>query len=880
MAEKYLARRNLLSRQLLNRRTLALVARSFSLLNNIQRRHRPLANPRPRLALVQRSPLIPLPSSSRSEASWHRSPMVWMGQALPYERGDANGGLPMPAPVRLPGPVTESAPVTARKIAEIPAPPAQFSPRERPRVAVQASSQPTPSLPSPPVEQASEPDSGGSSGLVRGSDLWRRLFPERPSFLRGVRDKEVARQQQRTTKRPPPVVPSKLPRTRTWEITPTDQGVPSLPLPQSPAVEETISRESKETSDSQAPDDQSPSRSRAGPPDQVPPPVQRRPKAPQTSRVTPSPSLQREAALGREPDIRPPDPDAGSEGHDPIEMEAVSSSDVQASTGDQPSIEVTLPKAPVARAEQARPAHSAKVVSPDVKKIDTDGDSPIPDSVPPSPVETVVTSAEIQTRPEEPNVDLTTSEKAPASQVAERATGSDALVARSVETRPAPVESARPSTDKTPRLSTESAKAVETRAALPEPGVVAPVSRLEEDQAVAQSDQVPAAVQRDPTDVEEPPRTERIPGEESTTRVAFRPPVAPAHTKVSLMPDEQTGAPVETPMIRSTEAPTIQPAEAGPVSGVQPSQQDKLPSRHDRVESSEASTPELVLDLSPVDLSSTDVSPEGASELTSVPARVARSTEPQSKAPAKERATAPAIGTDPIEPCNSAEPGSELKSEPRIQRVESRSIDRASQTSAQVPVDSEVDQKRVRVSPSVETAPPANQLKVQAKATGGKTPASARGENGTVRVQAKPVESGALAVTKSEQGPLLGQTPMPLRSALDSVEPGIPPATTMVTRPEAVAQKTAAPEVATGGSRPVLARTGSLPLHLPATLQRVDTSGPTLRSQTRTSSLGERESTQVEDSPSSEPDKDQLAREVYEVIKRRLITERERFWGH
>ena len=304
MADRPLARPFLLSRQLLSRRPLSLVSRAFSLVNNVRRQHRPMANPRLRLALVQRSPVIPMASSSQSGSSWRQAQMVWLGKAISYEQGVED--LPMPAPVRVPSPGAATRPAVARRTAEIPAPPAQFSPRARPRVAVQASPQPTPTVDAPPGVEAPEQESGG---LVRGSDMWQRLFPERSSFLQGIREKDVARKQERTMKRPPPVIPSKLPRTRTWEITPVELAKPAVPVsPPSAAVDQTIARDPEDASQAPEPEEDARTSPRAGPPKADSAAVQRLSAA-----AEPSAAVKRDLYDVRQgQDDRPAEPDGVS----------------------------------------------------------------------------------------------------------------------------------------------------------------------------------------------------------------------------------------------------------------------------------------------------------------------------------------------------------------------------------------------------------------------------------------------------------------------------------------------------------------------------------------------------------------------------------------
>ncbi|MBN1318100.1 MAG: hypothetical protein JXA42_21640 [Anaerolineales bacterium] len=199
-----------------NRRPFSLVARNLSLVRTVQRQNRLLANPRPRMSLVQPyldAPMVHMDKATgfRSTASyWSQPRMVWVGSAAVQTFPEAEESGPIqqmasrrarprvtakPAPVTLPQPIQPGAPV--RSVSRITAPIIQPAPEPEPTKK---------ELPAGHID--------------RDDDLWNRMFPPRPSFLDGVRARDAAKRTALEKKTPPPSIPSNLPRTRTWEVKP------------------------------------------------------------------------------------------------------------------------------------------------------------------------------------------------------------------------------------------------------------------------------------------------------------------------------------------------------------------------------------------------------------------------------------------------------------------------------------------------------------------------------------------------------------------------------------------------------------------------------------------------------------------------------------
>jgi hypothetical protein len=894
MAEKPLVRRYLLSRQLMTRRSLALVARAFSLIDSVRRRHRPLANPRPKMALVQRSPVVPMPLSPRPQGSWRQSQMVWLGRPLPYERGDVD--LPMPAPVRIPSTSVEPTSQVARRVSEIPVPPAQFSPRAVPRVAVQAAPQPSPTVTPPPVEQTPEPAGGG---LVRGSDLWQRLFPERPSFLQSVREKELARKRETSQKRPPPVIPSKLPRTRTWEITPGDLSTPSTPVEQAPPAGEAISREAEEVLDSPEYEDESPPKpARAGPPDQTPPPLQRLSSVPQKRgrepQAAPSPRPQRDLdRLRVESDDHPSGPAEAGEVRDLGGREIALSPDPEAKAKRPALAEAVTPKAPVAQDVQTTPVSRVDAVgSAPVEKVIAE-DGAVPESALSSPAETVtVAPAEIQTKPERPGAQLPSRGQAPVPPETRETQTAVELPAAPVGKKAAPAEPVVSSRGEALGLPAERpASEAEIQAASPEPGATR-LSLVEEDQPAARSKRLPAETERGPSELaaladSEVVRKEEAPAPEVSGLPAppMTRPSAPAVTRsptAAVQPRSEVSLAPEEPTTHSqVEVPAVKPTEAPPDLETTKSQVEMVSPRRSRAK---RRVPDVQAKAVPdAKVAPADITSPESVEPVTISAPVDRTVEPRSDAPHEDVTTVLPERPASVEPAPPLPSVVSRQPEPTVRRPEAKTVDLASLKRAETPAETAVERQRVRVSPAVESPPPRREstvLQVQAKQTEQPTPPSELGENGKVRVQAEPVIPGTpTAARPGMEHPPQPMT-LPLRPKAGAAEPGRPLGETAVARSPLIAREAAMPGAAARAWQPPGATAAPMPLHVPATLQRVDTPRLSSTSQARTLPVQEPDVTQVEETPSPDMDKDKLAREVYEVLKRRLIAEREQFWGY
>lgn len=218
MTDLLIRRSSLLTRPILNRRPMVATL-SRSLLGNVRRSIRPLAAYRPRIKLVQRMPAVASAREARSEAEWRPAPLVWYGESAAETLPDTPPVRRMPPPWRARSTPRESRPAVVQPATEhLESAPSRETSELLPRVVVQ---RPPPQTqyasrqPEPPTERPSL-----GAGLVRGSDLWRRLFPEGPGFMEEIREKKAAAQRKEERRTPPPEIPAKLPRTRTWEIKP------------------------------------------------------------------------------------------------------------------------------------------------------------------------------------------------------------------------------------------------------------------------------------------------------------------------------------------------------------------------------------------------------------------------------------------------------------------------------------------------------------------------------------------------------------------------------------------------------------------------------------------------------------------------------------
>ncbi len=205
------------------RRLLNVAARQISLARAARRRNAPLARPGPQLAPVQRQLGIPSAAAGRSDLDWSTATMTWIGgltpQLAPVEEAPSLRPAAdhqvvrsrQPAEPRSPAPAPRKAMVRAKS----PIQPAAEAPHGL--SAAPTAAEPTSAAPRP------------SDWVDTGSERWKSMFPPRPSFMDDVRARQVARKQEATRRGPPPSIPSRLPKTRTWEV---KAGMPVAPVDQ------------------------------------------------------------------------------------------------------------------------------------------------------------------------------------------------------------------------------------------------------------------------------------------------------------------------------------------------------------------------------------------------------------------------------------------------------------------------------------------------------------------------------------------------------------------------------------------------------------------------------------------------------------------------
>jgi hypothetical protein len=199
----------------------------------------------------------------------------------------------------------------------------------------------------------------------------------------------------------------------------------------------------------------------------------------------------------------------------------------------------------------------------------------------------------------------------------------------------------------------------------------------------------------------------------------------------------------------------------------------------------------------------------------------------------------------------------------------------------------EIVSPRVRAEPKPEEPPRAEPRdtapRVQAVPEP-ETPAAVEGEVRPMRIHAERAPAVSRQVEQPDGGsaeppvtqlwhPFSGFSPPPMRQ-----EVGRPAVDRQAEMPVA---RESSPE-GDREARPVAQAVpgpAKLPLHVPVTpiaaVQRVEREVRSISSETST--VAEPGEAEAEGSP--EVDKDRLAREVYEILKQRMIVEREQFWG-
>lgn len=246
---------------------------------------------------------------------------------------------------------------------------------------------------------------------------------------------------------------------------------------------------------------------------------------------------------------------------------------------------------------------------------------------------------------------------------------------------------------------------------------------------------------------------------------------------------------------------------------------------------------------------------------------------------AEEPVTAePAAAERPEAGAVRAEQPSAQPSVPRVRLVESPPV--------VAKAEGEMGSPRVRAEPKLEEPPWAKPRgagpRVQA-APGLETAAAVEPDVQPMRIQAEPAPAVARQVERPDDGgaeppvaqlwhPFSGFSPLPMRQEVG--RPVVDRQVEMpVTRESLEMDRGARPAVQ---AVPGPAR---LPLHVPVTpvaaVQRFE--GGLREVSSETATAAEPREAEAEGQP--EVDKDRLAREVYEILRQRMIVEREQFWG-
>ncbi len=892
MTDEPLIRPRLLS-QLLARRPLSLVSRGYSLAGRVKRSYRSLSSYRPRMALVQRTLAISQAPMPRTEGGWRPARMVWFGRPAPIEPTvEQISSLASPA---VAGPRT--APAVARRpvAGPAPSPPRPPSARgERPRVAAQPAAQAV-SGPDQEPPAAPAPESGG--GLVRGSDLWRRLFPERPGLMETIRGPDVSRKA--APRRAPPVIPSRLPRTRTWEVKP-GQAVP--PVHPSAQREETVSLDAEESAERPEPESDVGAPARAGPdPDSgeaaTVPHIQREPSEERPARQTRAPRRPRPPAVvetparaetaGLQRDRETPVVESHRErptGPEP----AVAEPDEAPSAAGVPSVSRRAEEAGLAPAEPppAEPSPAAAAVQAKAAAPETRQRPRVRAAAPPEADAKPEREPAVGPAAQPPEVQRVKAEPA-----AGKPRGTEATQPAAVElpsaTFPTEVERAEPVSSVQPAVQRETAGPAPTPAekppVMPEAAAVQPSAQQPDVQTVAAQ---PSGVGTPTVEVEKPLSVQpTAPVQLTTARSIEAPTVTP-----SVVPPE-----VQTQKVSEGARPAaVARTEAEPAT--------RPPTRAEEARPSEvqlAAAPETVVGREPEPelpaRSAPPVRPRARRDKAAKPAvrpTVSRKAEAEPAAeaapvPAETRAEAPALPSvspqaeEPVtEKPVAAERPSVQPSVPRVRLAESPPMVARTEEERESP--------RVRAEPKLDRPPRAelkgSALRVQA-APELETTAAVAPEVGPMRIQAEPTPAVARQVERPDDGgaepvatPLwhpsfAGFSPLPVRQAMG--RPAVDRQVEMPVARESLPEEgRAARPAAQMASAPA-----TLPLHVPvipsAAVQRAE--GETTRTLTETSTRAEPAEGEAEGQP--EVDKELLAREVYEILKQRMIVEREQFWG-
>ena len=893
------------------RRSSRLIARKSDLAGRVQRQYQPLTLHRPR-------------TLDEPAAAWQEAPFVWVGSTPAVPAATPAGETP-PMPV-VPGRTRPAGrPTVSRQAEPSAAPPApRRAPLTRtarpkpaaPPVQRQANSTSPPAVPAAPTQEPESPEPAAhvDREVERNDDLWQRMFPTRPSFLESVRSQETRRQQEAAARRPPPpAIPDQLPRTRTWEVKP-GAGAPVARTAAPEFSAETLAEDS--TADGES--EESGSASRAGPP---PTPLPRRPRPVQRAAVPDAPAPPEDSG---EQQAATPEPGPPAETPKTIIQDAAtepgafsSDADAAPSTAVQRSSEKSSPPALVQRSESDQTAQHEDKEPAATAKQETSGTDGGGESIkaapPPKPVQRQTASEAPETAPAvQPTTEAekpiqAKTETKPETLVAEAAAVArrpDKPEAPEHDAQPAalPIQEAKPTLP--PRVEpTRKTTPVARVAEQPEPDDDGTIVEITAD-TKTESPALSAQVGQKPTATPETP----------IRRVTVQPQAeAPAAQDLPSASESPLGIPL---VQRSTqEQESLEQISAELQGPMEPAAQQEP--QHPRV----------------------SVTPPAAKSVSqaaaAAPASVQRETAPESQTPAKlpgstgsqasgavqaetkaeppagaisssppEPTTLPAAG--PTAPVNrQAETVVDQKPQadspepagPVQRQVESAAPPAAEETVVappEPPLDHSVKPTAPRSMPAAESpaalkpaakAPPRVQVPAAAATVPSTQPAAplARQVTRPAPTAAPPTQLPDLPAGEVTSTPVVAPTPAVSRSVaampLVTLSPrsGEAPRQTPVATSETTAGRVAlAPAPAPRSAEP-------LPLHVPpAPIARaVETrqlSSPRPESRPRTSESAADE-TATENGQEAEPNLDQLAREVYEIIHRRLTVERERYRG-
>ncbi len=796
--------------------------------------------------------------------------MIWSGRSAPVGPTVDRFALPASAEPR-----SRTAPAMTREPIARPAPvpsSARSAGAELTRVVagraapVGRRAEPPRDRQTPPAAPATE--SGG--GLVRGSDLWRRMFPERPSLMETLQGRGTSRRARVAQKSAPPVIPSRLPRTRTWEVKPGHSTVSAQPH------EETVSLSADEGAAASEPDTDAGPGPREGPAE------------PEPGETVVISDIERTPSRGR-----PKEPGRGRV-HRRVEVAEESTTAVP--TGEQTVL--AEPTAQVER-ERVRPRTKRTVTSATKARpseIETPPTGSLPDAATATaskveaeetqaaaPVQKVVSATDevarlvsVQTQA---SADVTLR---PESQPTAR-DGGGPLDTQTTEARPISRKPHRP------EAGTAEAPSVAPPAA-PEPREpdspgrppVEPATQMPPRQPLATVDAKVADATADHAPVEDIQPSLEEPKQRVPTLVQslFTPVVQPHIISAETQPAVTRGREAKPDDESLPDAPDMQVSAAPEAMLDDEWAVEHRPPAKPQVRPSPPGTPSARPPLSPeVGAEPVVDTPSPPVQLTREPARVRASEVAVREAEAELRPTEPAaLRQSHEEPTRGARPLTQ-PSVPRVKAVESPSMAATEEPRELSPRVQAVPRsaqpgrvelsgagQRVRVAPKSEAAvslePEVPTTRVDA-------------EHASIVGREKVATDGAVGEPTQIQRwhPFSGFSPLPMRRQVGLPEVAPKTAVPLGSEPSQEVSRTAGAGTLAAPGRP------RLPLHVPAApavaVQREESG----TAESATAAAEAPETGESETAGEPEIDKDRLAREVYEILKRRMVVEREQFWG-